>query len=195
MKRLTIMLLGGITAGWLFLSGCVTPRGAYDPSYDFTRVHTIAVGDFSASSKRHPNSGSSIANEFIKQLLREGYSVRDDNGEADVILVGSVNEYLPNKRYLVQHPRPDEHGNVVVVEQSQTVTLSGNSVYNLGPAFGTDDSQILVSNATVGISAYLKDAKTGRIVWSNSISYEGLDLNAAMEGAVRNLVLSLPKRQ
>jgi hypothetical protein len=181
-------------AAALLLSSCMAPRGAYDPSYDFAKIRTVKVGDFSAPGK-HSNAGSVIQGEFMRQMLSMGYIVKSaESNDADVILEGSVTEFLPNRRYLVQNTQKDAKGNIVVVQQN-AVEIGGSNVYNLGAAFGADGTQILVSNATVGISSYLKDAKTGQIIWSNTYTYEGLDLNSAMEGAVRYLVTSIPKKR
>lgn len=179
-----------ILAGMLF--SCAYPRAAYKTGFDFSKIRTIGVGDFS-SVGNEPNSGSVVANEFMRQLLSEGYSVKTaDAQDADVIMVGNVNEYQPNRRYLINSGRGNGRQQIVVLQQP--VELSGSTAYNLGTAFGLgEENKIIVSNATVGVSAYLKDAHTGEILWSNSYSYEGLDLNTALDGTVRYLLRTLPR--
>lgn len=177
------------------ICSCASPRVAFKKDFDFSGIKTIRVGDFS-SSARQPNSGSVVANEFIRQLLASGYNVVTSAADkADATLEGSVTEYLPNQRFLVQSEEgnPRDHRQVVVTYPP--VELSGTSVYNTGAAFGVGEgSQVIVSNATVGVSAYLKDASTGEVVWSDAYTYEGLDLNTAMEGTVRSLLHSLPMK-
>jgi hypothetical protein len=173
-----------------FLASCAFPRAAYKPGFDFSRIRTVRIGDFSSVGQA-PNSGAVVANEFIRQLLAAGYSVTDSN-EADVVLIGTVNEYQPNRRYLINTGQGNGDRRVVVMQQP--VELSGNNAYDLGSAFGLgDDNKIIVSNATVGVSAYLKDEKNGEIIWSNSYSYEGLDMSTALDGTVRYLLRSLPR--
>ncbi|MHB9154807.1 MAG: hypothetical protein ACYC5N_03820 [Endomicrobiales bacterium] len=176
------------------LFSCAVPRAAVKKGFDFSGIRTVRVGSFT-SAVSLSNSGAVVANEFIRQLLASGYSVRNDAaGEADAVLEGNVTEYLPNQRYLMQNVRNDDP-NVVVVQPQFPVEISGSHVYNLGTAFGPgEESQIIVSNATVGIAAYLKDARTGDILWSSSFTYEGLDLNTALEGTVRSLLRSWPAR-
>jgi hypothetical protein len=184
---LPLLLLAGITA-------CDTPRASYKAGFDFSRIRSVKVETFS-SVARQPNSGSVVANEFIRQLLARGLSVKTDDigGPADVILTGSVNEFQPTRRYLINaQPEDGRHGGRhqdVVVQPP--VEVGGSSVYDLGTG-DIDGNRVAVSNATVGISAYLKDAATGEIIWSDAFSYEGLDLTTALDGAVHYLLSSLP---
>lgn len=176
----------------VLLCSCVAPRSAYKKNYNFADIKTISVGKFS-SFKGSGNSGSVVENEFVKQLIELGYSVKiNELSNTDVILSGSVSEYFPNRRFLIRESQSNGQQNVVVAEPA--VEISGSHVYNLGSAFGLEgNNQIVVSNATVGIYAYIKDIKTGEVVWSNSYAYEGLDLNTALESTVKYLLNSLPK--
>ncbi|OGS17107.1 MAG: hypothetical protein A2219_04615 [Elusimicrobia bacterium RIFOXYA2_FULL_50_26] len=178
----------------IFFSGCASPRVAFKQGYDFTRIKVVKIGEITPATKKS-NSGAVIANEFIRQLLAAGYTVKTaDDGAYDVVLEGNVTEYLPNNRYLIQTNKADGATKVVVI--NQPVELSGTNAYNLGSAFGLgEDSRVVVSNATVGVSAFLRDAVTGEVVWSNTYSYEGLDLTTAMEGVVRYLLRSWPVKR
>lgn len=177
----------------LIFFGCVTPRGVFKAGYDFSAIKTIRI-DTLTSVANQPNSGAVAADEFMRQMLSRGYSVKMGSGAADVILTGNVTEYQPNRRYLVQtNQGRGSHRNAVA---QQPIELGGSSAYNLGTAFGMDqNNKIIVSNATVGVSAYLKDAHTGEILWSDSYTYEGLDLDTALEGTVRYLLNSLPAKK
>ncbi len=185
-------LLGSVAAGIiaLFSSGCATPKGVYKAGYDFSAIKTVRV-DALTSVANQPNSGAVAADEFMRQMLGRGYAVKMGDGEADAILTGNVTEYQPNRRYLVQTDQG--RGSRRRVAAQEPIELGGTSAYNLGTAFGLDQNhKIVVSNATVGVSAYLKDSRTGEILWSNSYTYEGLDLDAALEGTVRYLLNSWP---
>jgi hypothetical protein len=177
----------------IFLVSCAAQRVAYKEGFNFSEIKSVTVGDFTPSSQM-PNSGSVVASEFVRQLLQKGYSVKTSGrGKADYVLTGSVSEYFPNRRYLVINRQQDESKDTIVI-QNQELEISGSNVYNLGSAFGMgDESKIIVSNATVGIHAYLKEASTGEVVWSNSYAYEGLDLNTALEGTVGYLLSSWKK--
>lgn len=178
---------------------CVSPRVAYKQGFDFKNIKSVTVGQFS-SSRDDSNSGHVVASEFIRQLLAMGYAVKTSEDEGtEFILTGSVTEYFPNRRYLImtgekesqQDDSSNKESNQKIVITQQQIELSGTSVFNLGSAFGLEENNnIIVSNATVGVSAYLKDVKSGEVVWSNSYTYEGLDLNTALEVTVASLLRS-----
>lgn len=180
---------------WFFISvcSCATSNVAYKRDFNFSEVKAIVVGNFTSAPKQ-PNSGAVVANEFIRQLILAGYTVRtlEDMQDGDVILEGNVTEYLPNQRYLVQGDDANLEDKTIIIQTP--IELSGKGVYSVGTVFGLKEgNKIIVSNATVGISAYIKDTRTGTIIWSNKYVYEGLDLNAAVESSVRYLVRTLPK--
>ena len=55
-----------------------------------------------------------------------------------------------------------------------------------------EDAQILVSNATLSLSARLLTPDTQDLLWSGSVTYEGLDLDVAVEGSVASLFKKFP---
>jgi hypothetical protein len=175
----------------LFTS-CATQRAAYYSGYDFSKVKTIEIGEFS-SAPNQSNSGQIISSEFIRQLLTAGYKVRTNESEdVDLVISGNVLEFQPNRRYLIVDNPQGQAQNVIV--NQPPIEIGGSNTYNLGSAFGLgDNSKVVVSNATIGVSAFLKDKKTGEIIWSNSYTYEGLDLESALSGAVGYLTKSIPR--
>jgi hypothetical protein len=173
----------------LFVSGCVSSRIAFKPGYDFTKVTTIGLGDFN-SFMGYRTSGELVRDAFTRQFIRAGYTVKQSINNVDVIVTGSVTDFSPSKRYLFYSGNAGENTQVIVT--SPALEISGSNVYNLGTAFGLGTSaQILVSNATAGVTARLIDPGTNEIVWSNSFSYEGLDIQTAVEGVVNHLVKSI----
>ena len=174
-----------------FLSSCVTSRAAFKHDYDFTGIRTIGMGMFQGG-----DAGASelVKDAFIRQLIRSGYSVKQTTKDVDVIVRGSITEFLAPQRYLFYTQRDEGSTNINI--GPRTLPISGSNVYNLGSAFGLKgDSQIMVSNATAGISAKLVDPETMEIIWSNSYTYEGIDIQAAVEGAVNFLVQSITTRR
>jgi hypothetical protein len=170
----------------LFFS-CATPGGAFKAGYDFSKIHSISIGEFSSSADQ-PNSGSVVAGEFAQELLSLGYSVKTSAQDTDIdaVIEGDVTEYLPNSRYLIPSSVRAGRGAVVV---QQPMPIGGSNVYNQGTSMGPGGGeQVVVSNATVGVSVRMKDSRTGEVIWANSYTYEGLDLNSALEGAVRYLL-------
>ncbi|OGS19628.1 MAG: hypothetical protein A3J83_04870 [Elusimicrobia bacterium RIFOXYA2_FULL_40_6] len=175
----------------VFLSGCATGnRSAVKQGYDFTKVQTIGIGNFAG------DSGASVSGEFIRQLLRSGYNVKTSvtDSDVDLILEGNVDQYIPQKQYLFYNSGKNNTNTVVVTPPVSEI--SGANTYSLGTPFGLGDkAEVIVSNATVGITARLVDTKTHEIVWTNSYSYESFDIKGAIESTVGYLISSFVGRK
>ena len=145
-----------------------------------------------------------IGDSIIKQLMSKGFTLKTSSNDADIIVSYSITEYQPGKKYLIhkeepfpQPPHPAgmyRHGNSVVV-YNDPVEISGSSVYDLGTAFGVDNATVIASNATVGVSITIKDVATKDIIWTNSYTYEGLDLTSAVDGVIRYILKAFPPEQ
>ncbi|MCL2144436.1 MAG: hypothetical protein FWH43_02950 [Endomicrobia bacterium] len=179
---------------FIVLSACASPRAVIKQDYDFSSVKTVRVGNF-ISETEYSNSGSSVQSAFIRQLLAKGYRVKvDANTQADVFIEGSVTSYVPDKKYLVRLAEEDRRHGRHAVYAGDITEISGSTMYDLGSAFGLGEpNKIMASNATVGIYAYMVDSDTDEIVWSDSYTYEGLDISSALEGAVKYILRSLPR--
>ncbi|MBU0951222.1 MAG: hypothetical protein KKH91_00115 [Elusimicrobia bacterium] len=174
----------------MLLSGCATVnRSAIKPGYDFSKVQTVGIGNFSG------DSSASVSGEFVRQLLRSGYNVKMSatDRDVDLILEGNVDQYVPKKQYLFYNN--GNNANTVVVTPP-IAEISGTNTYSLGKASGLNDkAEVIVSNASIGITARLVDAKTHDIVWANSYSYESFELKGAIESTVNYLVNSFSGRK
>jgi len=173
----------------LFIFSC-TPRVAIKPGFDFTQVKSVGIGDF-ISYGNFNNSAELVKDEFTRQLIKMGYNVKRGKEGMDYIFEGTVTEFSPTKRYLFYFGDKDKQQQIII--GTLGLEISGSNVYSLGSAFGLKDSEILVSNATCGLTARLVDTKTGEIIWTNSFSYEALDIQYAVEGVVSYLLRSLVK--
>ncbi|MCL2485029.1 MAG: DUF799 domain-containing protein [Endomicrobia bacterium] len=176
---------------FIFFMSCASNRAVIKQDFDFSAIRTVRVGNFSPANNVLSSSGDAVQSAFIRQLLARGFMVVvDPNAPADAVIQGSVLTFQPERRFLVRtsdNRRPGHwHG-----WGSDAIEVGGSNVYDLGPAFGMD-GRVIASNATVGISAHMTDVRTGKVVWSISFSYEGLDLNSALNGAVRFIVRTLP---
>jgi len=180
------------------LPACVANRAVIKPGFDFSTIRTVRVNTF-ASDASAPSSGEAVRQGMIAQLIASGFTVVADNSvDVDAVISGSVTSFLPDQRFLVNSPN---RGSSMIYGgqghrgggRNQVIEVNGSNVYNLGPAFGMPGSSVIASNATVGVTAYMTDARTGVIVWSNSLTYEGLDLTSALNGVVRFLVRSIPR--
>lgn len=157
--------------------------------YDFSKVNRVAVQPFGGSG------GEAVTSEFVRQLVGTRLSVSDRKKGADVVLTGSVTDYRPGDKMMVflgDTSTTNPNGQTVVVT-NPVVSLSGTQVTSQGAAMGVPNSQVLSVSASVGIIARLIDSKTGDVVWSDVYSYEGMDVQSAMQAVVGSLVRSLAK--
>lgn len=168
----------------IFVSACATPRAAVNPAFDFDAVKSIQVGNFGGGV-----AGMGVQSAFIRRLLAMGFAVRTDGG-ADVIIDGAVTTYVPNRNFLIRTPE-DRRGNIFFM--NDVTEIGGSAMYDLGTAFGIEGGRIMASNAIVGISAFMKDASTGEIVWSFSHTHQSLDLQGALNNGVRFVLRTLPR--
>lgn len=170
-------------------------RATIDPNYDFKKIETVRVGNF-VSDSLYESSGGVVKNIFIKQLLENGYRVvLDEKADSDVTIEGSLTVFQPDKKYLIysENNKSGRVNHAPVIYTNNIVEIGGSNVYDLGTAFGFDGTnRVIASNATVGITAYMIDTVTGEIIWSDSYTYEGLDLSSALNGAVRYILKTLP---
>ncbi len=171
----------------LFYVGCtLTPRGVFYKDFDPRRISVISVGQFTTSS------GNAISdyvkNLMIQNLLARNFTVKEVNSEdVDYVLLGSVTKFLPEKKFLVYTGTNKQQ----VMLGGPLTEISGSNVYNIGTAFGVSDGEIVVTNATVGVSARLVEKRTGNVVWSSSFSYEALTADTAAEIVANYLITSL----
>jgi hypothetical protein len=170
----------------LFICACASSRAAVNPYYNFESVKSVRVGNFGGGQ-----AGSAVQGAFIRQLMARGYGIKTE-GDADAIVDGSITGFSPNRSFLVQNNNVPLGSNNVVVMNSNVTEISGSAMYDLGTAFGVPDSRVVASNAVVGVNAFMKDGKTGEIVWTDSVTQESLDLQGAVTGAVRYVLKSLP---
>ena len=178
--------------------GCVSSNAVYKQDYDFSKIKNVYV-----ESSSHSSQTQAIGDSIVKQLMSKGFNLKSSSADADIIVNYSITEYQPSKKYLIHKDEPypyhepmhgPRHTNSVVV-YNDPVEISGSSVYDLGTAFGVDNASVIASNATVGVSITIKDEKTNDIIWTNSYTYEGLDVTSAVDGVVRYILKSFPPEQ
>lgn len=191
-----------------FIVSCASTGAVYKQDYNFANVKNVYVEESSYSQQTQ-----AIRDSIVKQLMSKGFNLKSTSSEADVIVSYSITEYQPGKKYLIRtnnfsdvnhgnpppppnshnsHP-PHNHSSVNVnVYNTETLEIGGSSVYDLGTAFGVRDSRIIASNATVGVSLTMRDVSTNDIIWTNSYTYEGMDLMSAVNGVVRYILKSFP---
>ena len=189
---------------------CTSTGAVYKQDYNFSNIKNVYVDESSYSDQTQ-----AIRDSIVKQLMSKGFNLKSTSSEADIIVSYSITEYQPSKKYLIRNnnynqpiyrngnvppPPPNSslnhHNNVNVnVYTNEALEISGSSVYDLGTAFGVRDSRIIASNATVGVAITMKDVSSNDIIWTNSYTYEGMDLMSAVNGVVRYILKSFPPTQ
>jgi len=163
----------------LFLSGCAATRSAVKRNYNFSAIKKVAVLKFSGPG------GDAVSNEFIRQFLEAGIGVVDKTDViyvqdmkslgVDAVVAGNVVEFNPSSKLLVFK----DSGNIMITDRA--VPISGTTVLPTVNAFGLEDANVFSVSASVTVSAKMLDAATGEVIWSDSGSYEGLDITTAVE--------------
>lgn len=176
----------------IFLISCAPTRLAIRKSYDFSKIKTIGISEFNGEGE----SGRAVQEEFIRQFLRKGFvvkAVRQGQPEEgiDILVTGAVTRYLPERKFLV-YLGENTTDQQIIVYPSLT-EISGTYGYTWGRIAGLEGSQILITNATIGIAAKMVDSKSGEIIWADSYTYEALDVQSATENVIRYFLRSLGK--
>jgi hypothetical protein len=165
-----------------FAAACVAPtRVATRAGTDFSRVRTVLLLD-SASASR------AVTDAFARALLEKGYRVRVGASEepADLWMEAAVTQFTPDRKYLV--PLHGQGGIVLYPVQE----ISGRSLYPSPTAASLPDAQVVISNAAVSLSVRLLEPRTRDLLWTGAVTYEGLDMDAAVEGSVASLLKRFP---
>lgn len=186
MKSLKIYL---ILLFSLFISGCMSTRSVVKKNYNFSLIRKVAVLKFSGPG------GDAVSNEFIRQFIEANISVIDKTDTVyvqdmkalgvDAVVGGNVIEFNPSSKLLVFK----NNGNMMITDR--VVPISGTTVLPTVNAFGLEDANVFSVSASVTISAKMLDAASGEVVWSNSGTYEGLDINTAIEIVISSFKRSL----
>ncbi len=186
----------------LSISNCVS-RVAIKSDYDFSKIKRVGVLSFT-DYRRQQGSGETVADEFIRQLIRKNIDVverihlenilkeQDLNASGyinpqtakkagellgvDVVITGTVTKYFAEDNY-------------IFLLGTETLKFS-NAIIESNEELKT---QLFVTNAQVGISVRMIDVETGSVVWANSYSYDAFDIQTAIEWTVSDLLNSLKK--
>ncbi len=161
MKKLSVLLLGGIMAGALLLAGCgPSAHIQKDKTADFTQYKTFAWSMMD-DGKIKRSAGNSLVEQQIKEavnkeLVKQGW--REVKRRPDVLL---------NYDVLVERSTQKQHD--PVYSNSFTRTFYNPyrrrfySVYYPSQLLGYDNYEVPVKEGTITIS--MTDNNTDKLVW------------------------------
>lgn len=131
--------------------------------YIFPSAPRIAIYELS-SPENYKNAGAAAAQYIASLFLKYNFSVTlvSESSDltaqgVDLIIKGAILRYTPENTQIIY---------------SETST-------------GKKKQMIKYNEAVVSLNIVAIDAKTGEIVWTNSFSYEALDIDTALYYAVR----------
>jgi hypothetical protein len=101
----------------------------------------------------------------------------------DALFVGTVAQNTPQSSYIVTNSKVNLGSGVTQV--------NNGTIYSEGSVMGMPDSQLLSTTANVSLISRMVDVRTGSILWSASMGYEGFDTTSAMSGITDAFVASL----
>jgi TolB-like protein len=130
--------------------------------------------------------GREVTDEFVRELVRTGLEVTDAQHPGDAVLGGTVTEYRPNSTLMVFLGKTTvmAQGGQAVVVNNPIISPGASQAVPESAAAGAKSAQVASVNAVVGVTARLTDASSGQPLWSGSYSYEGFDLQGALQPVV-----------
>jgi TolB-like protein len=136
-----------------------------------------------------------VTDEFVRELVRTGLEVRDAKHPGDAVLGGIVTEYKPNNTLMVFLGKTTviAPGGQPVVQNNPMVSPGGSQAVPDSKAAGSQNAQVASVSAVVDVMARLTDVSSGKILWSGSYSYEGFDLQGALQPVVAFLMQSMSR--
>jgi hypothetical protein len=167
------------------MSSCVVNKAIIKQDYDFSSVKTIRVKKFSSGEIYNKIDGV-VQNAFIQYLLSKGYNVvLDSNIRADAVIGGRVTAFRP------------ESDDVIFCTDGGYIWVYPdyffeNDLYYRRNRRVFFRDRVIFRSAVVGISAYMTDVKTGQVVWSDSLTFESLNTDFAIVGAVKSILKTIP---
>ena len=203
------LLLASLLAGFLNI-GCWN-RPAVNPNYDFSTVGAIylkPVYDHAVINGSGEIIESNLSFIFMKygydvsQTTEEGTSIHIRNeGTRTLNLICTITEFTDSEVIIVPYRLEDRGRTETTVtqlaesdaidNQAGATTTSTTTTAYVGSVH--ESGRIEYTRAQVGIILKMTDQRTGRLVWSHSYWYSGLELHRTAETCVRNAINQMMK--
>jgi len=173
--------------GLLALGACAAKTAVVRPPKDLSRIRRVSVVPFEGPG------GQAATDAFVRRLMAGGLEVTDARHGGDAVLRGVVTEYKANNTLMVFLGKTmlvSPGGQSVVVDHP-IVSPGASLAVPEGTAAGVQKAQVATINAIVAVSARLEETPGGRALWSAESTYEGLDVESALQTVTEILAGSL----
>lgn len=208
-----------LLTSFFVLTACATPQVAYNPHFDFASIKRVAVVSFAGSDgsvaadmmtqSLVAHGANVIERQQLNAVLNEYHlaasgildpSTVQQVGKilgVDALFVGTVVASSPSQSYVVTNtnsgypPGYPGGGMYGYGMPSQVTPIAGNNIYSQGSVIGIPGSQIVTSAAQVSMVSRMVDVQTGQILWSASMTYQGLDRLSAITDIANSFINSL----
>lgn len=180
----------GVAALAFALAGCRAHKPVKtpaEPTVDLTTIHRVAVMKFEGQG------GQAVADEFVKQLLADGYQVVDRHLNPQAVLTGIVTDYQSASKRLVflGISTATVAGQTAVITNPMLTDATAALSSSEGSSFGLPDVHIVAVRAMVGVIARLTDPSGRPLFWGDEYAYEGLELPAVTQTVIGVLSRSM----
>lgn len=179
------------------LTACASYRSAARSDFDFSQIKSVSL-----------EADARITAYVSRELLRLGIAPHSGPPHAaDALLKVVLTRELPEKNYVVRPAKSAQETLVAGSEGQNKVTITylqeqGHAPVELpgrwpyiNASIGSSGEVLIASYAQALLAAELIDPKKGEVLWAGTYSYEGLDLESALQGAVYGLLLEIPLRR
>ena len=208
MRKKLIILLLFITT---FSCWSSFQNPAIDNEYNFYNVGKLRIDDVKNYINK-PSSGKMVMNSIAHNFLRYGYLVSEidkNNTEITIQRNGKVlvlnciiTEFTDSEMIIVPYHYEDRGYVETKVEQSletkkntpdNTSSQSQTSTTTTHGGRVNQGKRVEYSQTRVGIMLKIVDQESGNLVWSNSYSYTGLEMQRTVDYCVKSSVLQIRK--
>ena len=178
---------------------------AISSNYNFEDVGSLilkTIEDYSES----PNSGAMIFANLTHNFLKLGYdvnqsSIKIGNGKKKLLLSCIITEFTDSKMVVVPYRHEDRGYSKTIVAQSSNNKENEKSDSNQTQTSTTtthagkikEGNRVEYTQSRVGFMLEMTDHASGKLVWSNSYWYTGLEIQKTIELCVKNSTIQIDK--
>ena len=179
---------------------------AISPNYNFKNVGSLIIDTIEDYSES-PKSGKMIFSNLTHNFLKHGYdvnqsSIRIGNGKEKLLLSCIITEFTDSKMVVVPYRHEDRGYTKTIVEPSSNNDQKNEKLDSEQTQTSTttthagkikEGNRVEYTQSRVGFMLKMTDYNSGKLVWSNSYWYSGLEIQRTNELCVKNSTIQIDK--